>query len=78
MLHDGQIQLFHCSLTGHRALKYPFWFQVQEIHEGISALRWMVSDLENKHKTVLGVALPEDRKLCSRVVRHQQILGERW
>lgn len=25
----------------------------------------MVSDLENKQKTVLGVALPEDSKSCS-------------
>ncbi|CAG00636.1 unnamed protein product, partial [Tetraodon nigroviridis] len=33
---------------------------VQEIHEGLNALRRMVSDLENKQKTVLGVALPED------------------
>lgn len=37
-------------------------FQVQEIHEGLNNLRQMVSDLENKQKTVLGVALPEDGK----------------
>lgn len=69
MLHDGHIQWCHCSLAGHRALvdelKHPFLFQVQEIHEGLYALRRMVSDLENKQKTVLGVALPEDSKLCS-------------
>ncbi|TNN03334.1 syntaxin-4 [Takifugu flavidus] len=37
-----------------------FFKKVQEIHEGLFALRQMVSDLENKQKTVLGVALPED------------------
>uniref|UniRef100_H3CXJ6 Syntaxin 4 n=1 Tax=Tetraodon nigroviridis TaxID=99883 RepID=H3CXJ6_TETNG len=37
-----------------------FFRKVQEIHEGLNALRRMVSDLENKQKTVLGVALPED------------------
>ena len=39
-------------------------FQVQEIHEGLNTLRKMVSDLENKQKTVMGVALPEDGKSC--------------
>uniref|UniRef100_H2TV55 Syntaxin 4 n=1 Tax=Takifugu rubripes TaxID=31033 RepID=H2TV55_TAKRU len=37
-----------------------FFKKVQEIHEGLYALRQMVSALENKQKTVLGVALPED------------------
>nr|ACO35366.1 syntaxin 4 [Lateolabrax japonicus] len=37
-----------------------FFKKVQEIHEGLSMLKKMVSDLENKQKTVLGVALPED------------------
>lgn len=34
--------------------------QVQDIHEGLNTLRRMVGDLENKQKTVLGVALPEE------------------
>ncbi|TMS22061.1 Syntaxin-4 [Larimichthys crocea] len=33
---------------------------VHEIHEGLHNLRRMVSDLETKQKTVLGVALPEE------------------
>uniref|UniRef100_A0A3Q3K1G9 t-SNARE coiled-coil homology domain-containing protein n=1 Tax=Monopterus albus TaxID=43700 RepID=A0A3Q3K1G9_MONAL len=37
-----------------------FFKRVQEIHEGLHSLRKMVSDLENKQKTVLGVALPEE------------------
>ncbi|XP_047465662.1 syntaxin-4 [Mugil cephalus] len=37
-----------------------FFKKVQEIHEGLQSLKRMVSDLENKQKTVLGVALPED------------------
>lgn len=34
--------------------------QAQEIHEGLQNLKRMVSNLENKQKTVLGVALPEE------------------
>ncbi|XP_072312962.1 syntaxin-4 isoform X1 [Eucyclogobius newberryi] len=37
-----------------------FFKKVQEIHEGLQRLKRMVSDLENKQKTVLGVAFPED------------------
>ncbi|XP_023154370.1 syntaxin-4 [Amphiprion ocellaris] len=37
-----------------------FFRKVQEIHEGLQSLKRMVSDLENKQKTVLGVALPEE------------------
>ncbi|XP_042364478.1 syntaxin-4 [Plectropomus leopardus] len=37
-----------------------FFKKVQEIHEGLQSLRRMVSNLENKQKTVLGVALPEE------------------
>ncbi|XP_013870230.1 syntaxin-4 [Austrofundulus limnaeus] len=37
-----------------------FFKKVQEIHEGLESLKKMVSDLENKQKTVLGVALPEE------------------
>lgn len=37
-----------------------FLKKVQEIHEGLHNLKRMVSDLENKQKTVLGVALPEE------------------
>ncbi|XP_028287464.1 syntaxin-4 [Parambassis ranga] len=37
-----------------------FFKKVQEIHEGLNTLKKMVSDLENKQKTVLGVALPEE------------------
>ncbi|KAM4524692.1 syntaxin-4 [Odontesthes bonariensis] len=37
-----------------------FFKKVQEIHEGMHNLKRMVSDLENKQKTVLGVALPEE------------------
>uniref|UniRef100_A0A3P8S1S5 Syntaxin-4 n=1 Tax=Amphiprion percula TaxID=161767 RepID=A0A3P8S1S5_AMPPE len=37
-----------------------FFKKVQEIHEGLQSLKRMVSDLENKQKTVLGVALPEE------------------
>ncbi|XP_041830228.1 syntaxin-4 [Melanotaenia boesemani] len=37
-----------------------FFIKVQEIHEGLQSLKKMVSDLENKQKTVLGVALPEE------------------
>ncbi|KAI4873494.1 hypothetical protein NFI96_032578 [Prochilodus magdalenae] len=34
--------------------------QVQEIREGLGTLKKKVSELENKQKTVLGVALPDD------------------
>ncbi|KAM9715775.1 syntaxin-4 [Menidia menidia] len=37
-----------------------FLRKVQEIHEGLQSLKRMVSELENKQRTVLGVALPED------------------
>lgn len=37
-----------------------FFKKAQEIHEGLQNLKRMVSDLENKQKTVLGVALPEE------------------
>lgn len=37
-----------------------FFKKVQEIHEGLNSLKRMVSNLENKQKTVLGVALPEE------------------
>uniref|UniRef100_A0A1A7YA58 Syntaxin 4 n=1 Tax=Iconisemion striatum TaxID=60296 RepID=A0A1A7YA58_9TELE len=37
-----------------------FFKKVQEIHEGLQSLKKMVSDLENKQKTVLGIALPEE------------------
>ncbi|XP_010864198.1 syntaxin-4 [Esox lucius] len=37
-----------------------FFKKVQEIREGMETLKRKVSDLENKQKTVLGVALPED------------------
>nr|XP_046232957.1 syntaxin-4 [Scatophagus argus] len=37
-----------------------FLRKVHEIHEGLSRLKGMVSELENKQKTVLGVALPEE------------------
>ncbi|XP_022050228.1 syntaxin-4 [Acanthochromis polyacanthus] len=37
-----------------------FFKKVQEIHEGLQSLKRMVSELENKQKTVLGVALPEE------------------
>uniref|UniRef100_A0A3P9IHD6 Syntaxin-4 n=1 Tax=Oryzias latipes TaxID=8090 RepID=A0A3P9IHD6_ORYLA len=37
-----------------------FFKKVQEIHEGLQNLKRMVSELENKQKTVLGVALPEE------------------
>ncbi|KAI3365459.1 hypothetical protein L3Q82_010546 [Scortum barcoo] len=37
-----------------------FFRKVQEIHEGLHNLKRMVSELENKQKTVLGVALPEE------------------
>lgn len=37
-----------------------FFKKVQDIHEGMQSLKRMVSDLENKQKTVLGVALPEE------------------
>ncbi|XP_028989625.1 syntaxin-4 [Betta splendens] len=37
-----------------------FFKKVKEIHEGLHSLKKMVSDLENKQKTVLGVALPEE------------------
>lgn len=37
-----------------------FFKKVQEIHEGLHNLKRMVSELENKQKTVLGVALPEE------------------
>ncbi|TMS21833.1 Syntaxin-4 [Larimichthys crocea] len=37
-----------------------FFKKVHEIHEGLHNLRRMVSDLETKQKTVLGVALPEE------------------
>nr|XP_019967999.1 PREDICTED: syntaxin-4-like [Paralichthys olivaceus] len=35
-----------------------FFKKAQEIHEGLQSLRRMVSELENKQKTVLGEALP--------------------
>lgn len=37
-----------------------FLKKMQEIHEGLNNFKRMVNDLENKQKTVLGVALPED------------------
>ncbi|MED6266546.1 hypothetical protein CHARACLAT_003172 [Characodon lateralis] len=37
-----------------------YFKKVQEIHEGLRTLKRMVADLENKQKTVLGVALPEE------------------
>lgn len=37
-----------------------FFKKAREIQEGMHRLRKMVSDLENKQKTVLGVALPVD------------------
>ncbi|XP_003448691.1 syntaxin-4 [Oreochromis niloticus] len=37
-----------------------FFKKVQEIHEGLQQLKRMVSDLENKQKTVLGEALPKE------------------
>ncbi|XP_075950295.1 syntaxin-4 [Anarhichas minor] len=37
-----------------------FFKKVREIHEGLQSLKAMVSNLENKQKTVLGVALPEE------------------
>ncbi|XP_069016185.1 syntaxin-4 [Embiotoca jacksoni] len=37
-----------------------FFKKVQEIHKGMQSLKGIVSELENKQKTVLGVALPED------------------
>ncbi|XP_051524151.1 syntaxin-4-like [Myxocyprinus asiaticus] len=37
-----------------------FFKKVQEIREGLQTLKKKVSELENKQKTVLGVALPED------------------
>lgn len=37
-----------------------FFKKAQEIHEGLQSLKRMVSNLENKQKTVLGVALPEE------------------
>uniref|UniRef100_A0A671WMC0 Syntaxin 4 n=1 Tax=Sparus aurata TaxID=8175 RepID=A0A671WMC0_SPAAU len=49
-----------------------FFKKVHEIHEGLSNLKRMVSDLENKQKTVLGVALPEDSK-CIHLDRQQII-----
>lgn len=39
--------------------------KAREIQEGLHSLRKMVSDLENKQKTVLGVALPvESECVC--------------
>ncbi|KAM9832272.1 syntaxin-4 [Neosynchiropus ocellatus] len=37
-----------------------FLKKVQEVHESLQNLKSLVSDLETKQKTVLGVALPED------------------
>lgn len=37
-----------------------FLKKMQDIHEGLNSLKRMVSELENKQKTVLGVALPEE------------------
>lgn len=37
-----------------------FFKKVQEIREGLETLKKKVSELENKQKTVLGVALPEE------------------
>lgn len=58
--------------------------QVQEIHEGLHNLRRMVSELENKQKTVLGVALPEESECVQSltVTRQSQIIEnvslDRW
>ncbi|CAJ1079969.1 syntaxin-4 [Xyrichtys novacula] len=37
-----------------------FLKKMQEIHEALNSLKRLVSELENKQKTVLGVALPEE------------------
>ncbi|XP_008435679.1 syntaxin-4 [Poecilia reticulata] len=37
-----------------------FFKKVQDIHQCLHALKRMVAELENKQKTVLGVALPEE------------------
>ncbi|KAG5262598.1 hypothetical protein AALO_G00276800 [Alosa alosa] len=37
-----------------------FFKKVQEVREGLEALKKKVSELETKQKTILGVALPED------------------
>lgn len=37
-----------------------FFKKVQEIHEGLQNLKRMVSELENKQKTLLGEALPKE------------------
>ncbi|XP_005913788.1 syntaxin-4 [Haplochromis burtoni] len=37
-----------------------FFRKTQEIHQGLQQLKRMVSDLENKQKTVLGEALPKE------------------
>ncbi|KTG25177.1 hypothetical protein cypCar_00006058 [Cyprinus carpio] len=37
-----------------------FFKKVQEIREGLETIKRKVSELENKQKTVLGVALPEE------------------
>ncbi|KAM9424609.1 syntaxin-4 [Pholidichthys leucotaenia] len=39
-----------------------FFKKVAEIHEGLQSLKRMVSELENKQKTVLGAALPDDEQ----------------
>ncbi|KAM3838133.1 syntaxin-4-like [Diretmus argenteus] len=37
-----------------------YFRKVHDIHDGLESLKKKVSELENKQKTVLGVALPED------------------
>lgn len=64
------------SFTCINLLKFLFLLQVQEIHEGLNTLKRMVSDLENKQKTVLGVALPEDSK--SRLPTILDFYSQRW
>lgn len=57
------VQQDTCPLNAVIRAVCMFGLQVEEIHKGLSALREMVSNLENKQKTVLGVALPEDSEL---------------
>lgn len=49
--------MYELNLT----LSFPL-LKAREIQEGLHSLRKMVSDLENKQKTVLGVALPVESK----------------
>ncbi|KTF74242.1 hypothetical protein cypCar_00047400 [Cyprinus carpio] len=42
-----------------------FFKKVQEIREGLETIKKKMSELENKQKTVLGVALPEESELLS-------------